>query len=142
MKRFFFLIIASLIITFPTFADPGNRLGESLSTLQSQVDGLRHLRNWPTQGDQYIIYHNTEANTSYFFKNGIVVKEVFTYSGNENDATYMFNRFVSDFGNQNYLRVTEGENDVTFYFSSVKVVVSIKYFVANEYLCKVTYTRR
>lgn len=127
---------------FPSFADPGNRLGESLSTLQSQIDGLRHLRNWPTQGDQYIIYHNTEANTSYFFKNGIVVKEEFSYSGNENDATYMFNRFVSDFGNQNYLRATEGENDVTFYFSSVKVVVSIKYFVGNEYLCKVTYTRR
>lgn len=127
---------------FPSFANPGNRLGESLSTLQSQIDGLRHLRNWPTQGDQYIIYHNTEANTSYFFKNGIVVKEEFTYSGNENDATYMFNRFVSDFGNQNYLRATEGENDVTFYFSSVKVVVSIKYFVGNEYLCKVTYTRR
>lgn len=123
-------------------ADPGNRLGESLSTVQSQVDGLRHIRNWPMQGDQYTVYHNIEANTSYFFKNGRVVKEVFTYSGNEHDATYMFNRFASDFGNQNYIRATEGDDNVTFYFSRVKVVVSIEHFVANEYLCKVTYTSR
>lgn len=142
MKRIFFLIIAIFIMAFPIIADPGNRLGESLSTVQSQVDGLRHLRNWPTMGDQYIVYHNTEASTSYYFKNGIVVKEEFTYSGNEHDASYMFNRFVSDFDKQDYLRATEGENNVTFFFSSVKVVVSIKYFVGNEYLCKVTYTRR
>lgn len=129
-------------MALPMIADPGNRLGESLSTVEAQVDGLRHLRNWPTQGDQYIVCHNTEANTSYYFRNGVVIKEVFTYSGNKNDATYMFQRFVNDFAGQNYSRATEGEDKVTFYFSRVKVTVSIEYFVANEYLCKVTYTPR
>ena len=101
-------------MALPMIADPGNRLGESLSTVESQVEGLRHLRNWPTQGDQYIVYHNTEANTSYYFRNGVVIKEVFTYSGNENDATYMFQRFVNDFAGQNYSRATEGEDKVTW----------------------------
>lgn len=129
-------------MALPMIADPGNRLGESLSTVEAQVDGLRHLRNWPTQGDQYIVYHNTEANTSYYFRNGVVIKEVFTYSGNENDASYIFQRFVNDFAGQDYFSATEGEDRVTFYFSRVKVTVSIEYFVANEYLCKVTYTPR
>ena len=130
------------MIALPMIADPGNRLGESLSTIESQVEGLRHIRNWPTQGDQYVVYHNTEANTSYFFRNGVVIKEVFTFSGNENEATYIFQRFVNDFAGQNYVRATEGNNKITFYFSRVKVEVSVELFVANEYLCKVTYTPR
>lgn len=32
-------------MALPMIADPGNRLGESLSTVEAQVDGLRHLRN-------------------------------------------------------------------------------------------------
>lgn len=71
-----------------------------------------------------------------------MVKEEFTYSGDEKTALYYFDRFVSDFSNQNYIRATEGDNSVTFYFSRIKVMVSIKYFVGNEYLCKVTYTFR
>lgn len=54
----------------------------------------------------------------------------------------MFQRFVNDFAGQDYFSATEGEDRVTFYFSRVKVTVSIEYFVANEYLCKVTYTPR
>lgn len=131
-----------LISALQLMADPGNRLGQSLSTVESQVEGLRHIRNWPTLGDQYTAYHSTEAATSYFFKNGVVVKEEFTYSGDEDLARYYFQRFVSDFESQNYNHATEGDNSVTFYFSSVKVTVSVKYFSGNEYLCKVTYTRR
>ncbi|MGM9795522.1 MAG: hypothetical protein ACI3ZZ_04815 [Candidatus Aphodosoma sp.] len=130
------------MMTLPMIADPGNRLGESLAIVESQVDGLRNLRNWPSLGDQYVVYHNIEANTSYFFRNGVVIKEVFTYSGNENDATYMFQRFVDDFAGQDYLRATEDNKSVTFYFSRVNVTVSIEHFVANKYLCKVTYTPR
>ena len=65
-------------MAFPMISEPVNRLGESLATVESQVDGLRHLRNRPSLGDQYVVYHNIEANTSYFFRNGVVIKEVFT----------------------------------------------------------------
>lgn len=134
-------LILSMIVSLSASADPGTKLGKSLAAVQSEVDGLRHLRNWPSQGDQYIVYHEINVYTSYYFRNNQVVKEEFTCSGDENTAEYYFNRFVSDFGNQNYNRVSEGQNSVTFYFSRMKVIVSISHFVGNEYLCKVTYTR-
>lgn len=109
--------------------------------VQSEVEGLRHLRNWPSQGDQYVVYHETNVNTSYYFKNNQVIKEEFIYKGDEKTAEYYFNRFVSDYGNQNYYQVSERQNSVTFYFSNVIVTVSISHFIGNEYLCKVTYTR-
>lgn len=130
------------MMALPMTADPGNRLGESLSTVQAQVDGLRHLRNWSSQGDQYIVYHNTETYTSYFFKNGVVIKEVFTYNGNKNGASNMFRKFANVFARQDYNTATEDDDRITFYFSHVKVTVSIEHFIANEYLCKITYTAR
>lgn len=142
MKKILFIIITVCTCFFSAFADLGTKLGQSLSSVQSEVPGLRHMRNWPSQGDQYTIYHDTDAYTSYYFKNNQVVKEEFTYSGDEKTASYYFDCFVSDFSNQNYIRATEGDNSVTFYFSRIKVMVSIKYFVGNEYLCKVTYTFR
>lgn len=138
-------ILAALMLTISVAlsasADPGTKLGRSLNTVQSEVQGLRHLRNWPSQGDQYVVYHETNVYTSYYFKNNQVVKEEFTCSGDENTAEYYFNRFISDFSNQNYIRVSEAQNSVTFYFSRMKVTVSISHFLGNEYLCKVTYTR-
>lgn len=142
MKKLILLFIATIMLAFPAIADPGNRLGQSLSTVQSQVSGLRHLRNWHTQGDQYVVYHNIEASTSYYFRNGIVIKEVFSYSGNKNNAIYMFQRFTEDFETQDFINISKGNNSVTFYFSRIRVVVSIEHFSGNEYLCKVTYTFR
>ena len=140
-KILFTTLLLITVTSLSANADPGTKLGKSLSTVQSEVEGLRHLRNWPTQGDQYVIYHETNVYTSYYFKNNQVVKEEFTCSGDEHATEYYFNRFVSDFSNQNYIRVSEGQNSVTFYFSRTKVTVSISHFVGNEYLCKVTYTR-
>ena len=142
MKKVLFLIITLCSYFSVAFADPGTRLGETLSVVQSEVQGLRHLRNWPTKGDQYTVYHDTNAYTSYYFKNNRVVLEEFTYSGNEETAGYCFDRFVSDFAKHNYINAYEGENSVTFYFSRTKVTVTISHFVGNEYLCKVTYTSR
>lgn len=139
------IILTTLLLTISVAlsanADPGTKLGKTLSSVQSEVPGLRHMRNWPSQGDQYTIYHETNAYTSYYFKNNQVVKEEFTCSGDEKTAEYYFDRFVSDFSRQDYIRATEDENSVTFYFSRTKVTVSISHFVGNEYLCKVTYTR-
>lgn len=134
-------VFLTIAVALSANADPGTKLGQSLSSVQSEVPGLRHIRNWPSQGDQYTIYHETNVYTSYYFKNNQVVKEEFTCSGDEKTAEYYFNRFVSDFSNQNYNRVSETYDGVTFYFSGVKVSVSISHFVGNEYLCKVTYTR-
>lgn len=134
-------LILTIITGFSAYADPVTKLGKSISMVQSEVEGLRHLRNRPSQGDQYVVYHDTNANTSYYFKNNQVIKEEFTCKGDEKTAEYYFNRFVSDFSNQNYNRVSEGQNSVTFYFSQTKVTVSISHFIGNEYLCKVTYTR-
>lgn len=131
----------TISVVLSASADPRTKLGQSLNTVHSEVQGLRHLRNWPSQGDQYVVYHETNVYTSYYFKNNQVVKEEFTCSGDENTTEYYFNRFISDFGNQNYNRVSETQNSVTFYFSQMKVTVSISHFVGNEYLCKVTYTR-
>lgn len=142
MKKILLIVFALSTCFFAAFADPGTRLGESLSVVQSEVQGLRHLRNWPTKGDQYTVYHDTNAYTSYYFKNNRVVLEEFTCSGNETTAGYYFDRFVSDFSKQNYINAYEGENSVTFYFSLIKVTVSLSHFVGNEYLCKVTYTLR
>lgn len=142
MKKILLIIFALSTCFLATFADPGTRLGESLSVVQSEVQGLRHLRNWPTKGDQYTVYHDTNAYTSYYFKNSRVVLEEFTCSGNETTARYYFDQFVSDFSKQNYVNAYEGENSVTFYFSRIKVTVSLSHFVGNEYLCKVSYTSR
>lgn len=142
MKKILLIIFALSTCFLAAFADPGTRLGESLSVVQSEVQGLRHLRNWPTKGDQYTVYHDTNAYTSYYFKNSRVVLEEFTYSGNETTARYYFDQFVSDFSKQNYVNAYEGENSVTFYFSRIKVTVSLSHFVGNEYLCKVSYTSR
>lgn len=68
--------------------------------------------------------------------------EEFTCSGNEETAGYYFDRFVSDFSKQGYSNAYEGDNSVTFYFSRIKVKVSLSHFVGNEYLCKVSYTLR
>lgn len=116
MKKVLFLIITLCSYFSVAFADPGTRLGETLSVVQSEVQGLRHLRNWPTKGDQYTVYHDTNAYTSYYFKNNRVVLEEFTYSGNEETAGYYFDRFVSDFAKQNYINAYEGENSVTCTF--------------------------
>lgn len=124
------------------FADPSTKLGKSLSSVEAEVPGLRHLRNWPTKGDQYIIYHEVGVYTTYYFKNNRVITEEFTCSGNQETASYYFDRFVADFGQQDYLQASEGNNSVTFYFSRIKVTVSISHFVGDEYLCKVTYTYR
>lgn len=142
MKKILLIVFALSTCFLAAFADPGTRLGESLSVVQTEVQGLRHLRNWPTKGDQYTVYHDTNAYTSYYFKNNRVVLEEFTCSGNETTAGYYFDRFVSDFSKQNYINAYEGENSVTFYFSRIKVTVSLSHFVGNEYLCKVTYTLR
>ena len=142
MKKILLIIIVLLSCFSAALADPGTRLGESLSVVQSEVQGLRHLRNWPTKGDQYTVYHDTNAYTSYYFKNNRVVLEEFTCSGNEETAGYYFDRFVSDFSKQNYINAYEGDNSVTFYFSRIKVTVSLSHFVGNEYLCKVSYTSR
>lgn len=142
MKKILLIIFALSTCFLAAFADPGTRLGESLSVVQSEVQGLRHLRNWPTKGDQYTVYHDTNAYTSYYFKNSRVVLEEFTCSGNETTARYYFDQFVSDFSKQNYVDAYEGENSVTFYFSQIKVTVSLSHFVGNEYLCKVSYTSR
>lgn len=142
MKKILLIIFALSTCFLAAFAAPGTRLGESLSVVQSEVQGLRHLRNWPTKGDQYTVYHDTNAYTSYYFKNSRVVLEEFTCSGNETTARYYFDQFVSDFSKQNYVNAYEGENSVTFYFSRIKVTVSLSHFVGNEYLCKVSYTSR
>lgn len=141
LKTILTALMLSMTVGFSAYADPVTKLGKSLSMIQSEVEGLRHLRNRPSQGDQYVVYHETNANTSYYFINNQVIKEEFTCKGDEQTAEYYFNRFVSDYGNQNYNRVSEGQNRVTFYFSSVIVTVSISHFIGNEYLCKVTYTR-
>lgn len=142
MKKILLIVFALSTCFLAAFADPETKLGESLSVVQSEVQGLRHLRNWPTKGDQYTVYHDTNAYTSYYFKNNRVVLEEFTCSGTETTAGYYFDRFVSDFSKQNYINAYEGENSVTFYFSRIKVTVSLSHFVGNEYLCKVTYTLR
>lgn len=142
MKKILLIVFALSTCFLAAFADPGTRLGETLSVVQSEVQGLRHLRNWPTKGDQYTVYHDTNAYTSYYFKNNRVVLEEFTCNGNETTTGYYFDRFVSDFSKQNYINAYEGENSVTFYFSRIKVTVSLSHFVGNEYLCKVTYTLR
>lgn len=96
----------TISIALSASADPGTKLGQSLNTVQSEVQGLRHLRNWPSLGDQYIVYHETNAHTSYYFKNNQVVKEEFIYRGDENTAEYYFNRFISDFVTQDYNQVS------------------------------------
>ena len=142
MKKTLLTLIALVAMVLPMTADPGNRLGQMLSTVIDQVDGLRHIGNWPVQGDQSTVYHDTSASTSYFFKRGVVAKEVFTFKGSQSDANYIFNRFVADFSRENYLSATEGRDSVTFYFSRIKIAVSLEYFTAGDYLCKVTYTPR
>lgn len=142
MRKFIVTLVGLCSCVLTSMADPGTKLGESLSSVQSEIPELQHIRNWPSQGDQYTVYNEANASTSYYFKNNRVVKEEFTCSGDESTALYYFRCFVSDFSNQNYLRVIEGSDSVTYYFSAIKVTVSVKHFVGYEYLCKVTYTFR
>ncbi len=142
MKKLILTILVLCTCILCALADPGTRLGQTLSLVQSEIAGLRHLRNWRSSGDEYIIYHEPNVSTSYYFKNNRVAKEKFTINTNEQNALYYFNRFVADFSNMNYIQVVEGHNEVTFYFSQIKVTVSIKQFIGYDYLCEVTYTYR
>ncbi len=142
MKKLLFFLIVLCSCFMTANADPGTKLGESFSEVQSEVSGLRHLNNWASRGDEYIVYHDTNASTSYYFKNNRVVLEEFTYRGSESNAEYYFDRFVSDFADQNYINAHKGSNSVTFYFSRIKVTVSLSHFSGSDYLCKVSYTSR
>ena len=142
MKKLILTLTLILTSVMSLSADPGCKLGEYLSTVQSEVPGLRFLRDWPSQGAQYVIYYETGVSSSYYFKNNRCVKEEFTINCDKQKANYFFNSYVSDFANQNYIRVIEGSNSVTFYFSRIQVKVSVEHFVGSEYLCKVIYTFR
>lgn len=142
MKKFLLTLLLVITCIISANADPSCKLGDSLSTIQSEFPSLRHLRNWPTKGDQYVVYHDTGASTAYYFKNGRCVLEEFTVNTDKQKANYYFDRFVSDFANQNYIQAYEGYDSVTFIFSYVKVTVSVKYFAGTSYLCKVTYSYR
>lgn len=54
-------LMLTISVALSASADPGTKLGRSLNTVQSEVQGLRHLRNWPSQGDQYVVYHETNV---------------------------------------------------------------------------------
>lgn len=140
LKRILAVFFIVALATIVAIADPNCKLGKSLSMVQAEIPNLNHLRNWPNQGDQYIVYHESGVSSSYYFKNGRVVKEVFSINKSYDDALYYYNRFVSDFSTQNYRSVQKSSQGIIFYFSKTKVVVSLDQFVGNEYLCKVIYT--
>ena len=119
MKKFFAVLILSVLFLSVNAQEPGNNLGKSVAQIQSSFPNLSYLR----EEKGYQIYKSNAEDddfTSFYFSNGRLVGEytyMFDYSGSR-FITDLYYSLLKNFAKYNVKRKrnTSYDYDVTFFY--------------------------
>lgn len=119
MKKFFAVLILSVLFLSVNAQEPGNNLGKSIAQIQSSFPNLSYLR----EEKGYQIYKSNAEDddfTSFYFSNGRLVGEytyMFDYSGSR-FITDLYYSLLKNFAKYDAKRKrnTSSDYDVTFFY--------------------------